>query len=245
MFVRPYRDRDLPALLQLWEQTGELPGGPGLLSMDDALDLLHTEGAVCVVADEDDAILGMALGVASGPVAWVLRIGAVPGASERDFTRRLLDELEARLSEIGARKLIALVADEGMTRVQLEERSYVGARQVLCMQRGIPATLAGRSALVELGGRMVDPGLWDSLKGLQQAKEIIERRVILPLAEPQLATRHAVSPPSAIVLFGPPGTGKTTFAKGIASRVGWPFVEIQPSQLAAEGAERQAELLGQ
>ncbi|MDQ3771268.1 MAG: ATP-binding protein, partial [Actinomycetota bacterium] len=108
-----------------------------------------------------------------------------------------------------------------------------------------PASLASPSALAELGGRMLDPGLWDSLKGLEDAKEIIDRRVILPLAEPQLAARHAVSPPSAIVLFGPPGTGKTTFAKGIASRVGWPFVEIQPSQLGAEGPERQAELLAQ
>jgi SpoVK/Ycf46/Vps4 family AAA+-type ATPase len=67
--------------------------------------------------------------------------------------------------------------------------------------------------------------------------------VILPLAKPQLAARHAVSPPKAIVLFGPPGTGKTTFAKGIASRLGWPFVELQPSRLGGHGPEREAELL--
>jgi SpoVK/Ycf46/Vps4 family AAA+-type ATPase len=35
------------------------------------------------------------------------------------------------------------------------------------------------------------------------------------------------------VLFGPPGTGKTTFAKAVASRLGWPFVELFPSRLAA------------
>jgi transitional endoplasmic reticulum ATPase len=35
-------------------------------------------------------------------------------------------------------------------------------------------------------------------------------------------------------LFGPPGTGKTTFAKGAASRLGWPFVELFPSRLAGE-----------
>ena len=36
------------------------------------------------------------------------------------------------------------------------------------------------------------------------------------------------------MLFGPPGTGKTTFAKGAASRLGWPFVELFPSRLAGE-----------
>src|SRR6266568_6864357 len=90
---------------------------------------------------------------------------------------------------------------------------------------------------------MINPGLWDELKGMEEAKEIIERRVILPLSESELAGRHGVVPPRAIVLFGPPGTGKTTFAKGIASRLGWPFVEILPAELAGEGAERQAKLL--
>jgi SpoVK/Ycf46/Vps4 family AAA+-type ATPase len=56
------------------------------------------------------------------------------------------------------------------------------------------------------------------------------------LAKPELAERHGLVPPRAIVLFGPPGTGKTTFAKGIAGRLGWPFVELFPSRLAAESA---------
>ena len=36
-----------------------------------------------------------------------------------------------------------------------------------------------------------------------------------------------------MILFGPPGTGKTSFAKAISSRLGWPFVELFPSRLAA------------
>jgi len=114
------------------------------------------------------------------------------------------------------------------------------------LERELPAIgVAVPAVLEELGAQVIRPGLWDELRGLQEAKQIIDRRVILPLAEPALAARHAVSPPKAIVLFGPPGTGKTTFAKGIASRLGWPFVEIDASEIAGEGAERQAKLLAE
>ena len=43
---------------------------------------------------------------------------------------------------------------------------------------------------------------------MDEPKEIIERRVILPLAEPELARRHGVVQPKAIILIGPPGTAR-------------------------------------
>src|ERR687883_847995 len=120
---------------------------------------------------------------------------------------------------------------------------YAAPPDTAYVERQLPRAPAAPPALARLGGRVIGPGLWDELRGLEHEKELIERRVILPLAEPQLAARHAVSPPKSIVLFGPPGTGKTTFAKGIASRLGWPFVEIESARLGGQGPEREAELL--
>jgi SpoVK/Ycf46/Vps4 family AAA+-type ATPase len=68
---------------------------------------------------------------------------------------------------------------------------------------------------------------------MEREKESIERRIVLPLAEPALADRYGVRPPKAVILFGPPGTGKTSFARAVASRLEWPFVELFPSRLAA------------
>jgi SpoVK/Ycf46/Vps4 family AAA+-type ATPase len=75
---------------------------------------------------------------------------------------------------------------------------------------------------------------------MEREKELIERRVILPLAERDEARRHGVLPASAVVLFGPPGTGKTTFAKAVAGRLSWPFIEIFPSQLTGSDAHGRA-----
>ena len=91
---------------------------------------------------------------------------------------------------------------------------------------------------------MADPGLRIASKGREEPKtDIIERRGRpSSFSKPELAERHGVQRPKAIVLFGPPGTGKTTFAKGIASRLGWPFVEIEPSELVDEGIDNEARL---
>jgi transitional endoplasmic reticulum ATPase len=71
------------------------------------------------------------------------------------------------------------------------------------------------------------------MAGMEAEKQVIERRIVLPLAEPHVAQQYGVSPPKAVILFGPPGTGKTSFAKAVAGRLGWPFVELFPSRLAA------------
>jgi SpoVK/Ycf46/Vps4 family AAA+-type ATPase len=69
---------------------------------------------------------------------------------------------------------------------------------------------------------------------MKNEKELLERRLVLPLADSKLAEEFGVEPPRAIVLFGPPGTGKTTFAKAVASRLDWPFIEFFPSRLGED-----------
>lgn len=81
---------------------------------------------------------------------------------------------------------------------------------------------------------------WDNIVGMKREKELIESKILLPLLNPELARKHGVSPPKALLLFGPPGTGKTSFARGIASKLGWDFIEVSPSQLICEGLDKQA-----
>lgn len=241
--IRPYDSRDLGQVLKLWERTIDPALAADGLTVDQAVDLMRSGSAVALVAEIDGAIVGMTVGTTSAALGWVHRLTVLPDHGDGEVSRQLLEHLEPRLSERGARKVATLVREDDVVRDTLERRRYQVSQSLVYLERELPPTPEHPDILSDLGGRMVELGLWDKLKGMEETKQLIERRVILPLAEPDMASRHSVASPKAIVLFGPPGTGKTTFAKAIASHLNWAFVEIQPGELAGEGEERQAKLL--
>ena len=244
--IRAYEPRDLSSILRLWEQLGSVPVGSDGLTLGQAVELISSASASTLVAERDGEVVAVAAGSVAAGLGWIYRLSVSPGGDVDGLAQQLLSELELTLAEGGARKLITFVREASAPLSAFERRGYRTTSEMRYLERELPAIGASvPAALEELGAHLIHPGLWEELRGLDEAKQIIERRVILPLAEPRLAARHAVSPPRAIVLFGPPGTGKTTFAKGIASRLGWPFVEIEAAEIAAEGPEREAKLLAE
>lgn len=239
--VRPSRPDDLADVLEILGDSGMV--GAARAGLQEAIDLIGSEEAVVLVAEADGRLVGAAVGLTSGTTGWIARLGA--SGDRTSVADRLLDRMEAELSERGVHKIAVQVMPGHDVREYLEERGYRVVENAVYLEREIPPSILGPTALADLGGVTIDRHLWDVLKGMDQAKQIIERRVILPLSEPALAERHAVQPPKAVVLFGPPGTGKTTFAKGISSRLAWPFIEIQPSELSADKPEQEARALAQ
>ena len=223
-----------------------MPVGSEGLTVDQAVELIASDTASTVVAERDGEVVGVAVGSVAAAVGWIYWLSVSLDGDGEGVAQQLLSELELKLAEGGARKLATAVREASASLAVFERYGYRVAPAMRYLEHELPAIGASvPAALEELGAHLIHPGLWEELRGLDEAKQIIERRVILPLAEPQLAARHAVSPPRAIVLFGPPGTGKTTFAKGIASRLAWPFVEISAAEIAGEGPEREAKLLAE
>jgi len=181
--------------------------------------------------------VGAAVARVSGDRAWVMRLSLAPAWRHRGIGSAMLGELERRLVAAGVHQIQCLLTGQSeIGALALEHAGYTARRGMVLYERLEPVGPDSAGVLSQLGGRMVRAGAWDQLGGMAKEKELIERRVILPLAQPQLAERLGLVPPRAVVLFGPPGTGKTSFARGAASRLGWPFVELFPSRLAGESA---------
>ena len=74
---------------------------------------------------------------------------------------------------------------------------------------------------------------WDDIAGLQSAKQMIYETVIWPMKRPDIFTGLR-APPKGLLLFGPPGTGKTMIGKAIASQCEATFFSISSSALTSK-----------
>ncbi len=72
------------------------------------------------------------------------------------------------------------------------------------------------------------------IAGLDDVKEEIRLKMIYPFAHPELAQRYGISTGGGVLLFGPPGTGKTMIAKAIAHEIDATFFVVSPAQMLSK-----------
>ena len=228
--VRDYHPDDVDGILRLWEQTLASNAEP-VYGISDVLASCAKDHAVVAVVGDD--VVGAAIGRVAHAQGWVVFLATADAVRGTGIGSSLLAALESRMAAAGISKMSALMP-AAETRVGAFLRQGFALKQDLhYFERRIPVQREQLRLLAELGGRVLPRGPWDSVGGMTAEKDLLERRVVMPLAQSQLADRFGVVPPRSIVLFGPPGTGKTTFAKAIASRLEWTFVEVFPSRLAS------------
>ncbi|KAK2437672.1 protein SUPPRESSOR OF K TRANSPORT GROWTH DEFECT [Trifolium repens] len=74
---------------------------------------------------------------------------------------------------------------------------------------------------------------WESIKGLENAKRLLKEAVVMPIKYPKYF-KGLLSPWKGILLFGPPGTGKTMLAKAVATECNTTFFNISASSVVSK-----------
>jgi SpoVK/Ycf46/Vps4 family AAA+-type ATPase len=229
--IRDFHSDDLDGILHLWEELTALKVDH-VYGLSEVLASCQKDQAV--VAMHGDEVIGAAVGRAAHAQGWIVFLTTAQRWQNQGIGTAMLAALEKRMAPYGLAKLSALLPESANRVDAFVNQGFEVKKNLRYFERHIPVQREELRSLAELGGRMLPRDLWEGVGGMQQEKELLERRLVMPLAKPEMADEYGVVPPKAVVLFGPPGTGKTTFAKAIASRLEWPFVEVFPSRLAAD-----------
>lgn len=226
---------DLDGAIRVWDESGVNSQEP-VFSIAEVVTAVSA-GAPAVVAENRGRIIGTACSILDGDRAWICRLALANDWRHHGIGSELLIAIQQRLTAIGITRFSALLHEDEIGDAAFEHQGYRGATTLRYFDRRESYAANQAEIVHRLGGRVIAPNEWTKLSGGEATKELIERIIILPLANATVAADAGLRPPGAAVLFGPPGTGKTSLARGIAGRLGWPFIEVFPAQLGTTAAD--------
>jgi len=114
--------------------------------------------------------------------------------------------------------------------------------------RSVASALVGRDAPIAPQSDGEDPSVsgesfevsaipdvsFDDIAGMNDAKAAIQEMIIYPMREPEKAKAMKLKPGGGVILYGPPGNGKTMFGKAIAHEIAAPFFYASGAQLRSK-----------
>jgi ATP-dependent 26S proteasome regulatory subunit len=84
------------------------------------------------------------------------------------------------------------------------------------------------------------------IAGMESLKADLNRLLVEPLKKPKLYKDYGLQhSASGVLLYGPPGNGKTYFAKAVAEEAGANFLEIHPSTIASPYIHQTSKLISE
>ena len=75
---------------------------------------------------------------------------------------------------------------------------------------------------------------WSDVGGLDEVKQKLIEAVEWPLTRPKSFERLGIRPPAGVLLYGPPGCGKTLLAKAVATESNANFISVKGPELLSK-----------
>ncbi|RLF54906.1 MAG: ATPase [Thermoplasmata archaeon] len=75
---------------------------------------------------------------------------------------------------------------------------------------------------------------WSDIGGLEEVKQRLREMVEWPLTDPEAFRRLGIRPPKGVLLYGPPGSGKTLLAKAVAHESQANFISIKGPEILSK-----------
>jgi SpoVK/Ycf46/Vps4 family AAA+-type ATPase len=156
---------------------------------------------------------------------------------------------DARFHYLMAAKYLLALAEKGdasfkKTRKEQAERLLVAAEKV--KKTKVPSKGGGPAGKIpaDEDDEKADASKWqlekrpsiklDDVKGLEDVKSAIRRRIIYPFIHPEVAGRYKKKTGGGVLLYGPPGTGKTMLARAVAGEVEAAFFSVRSSDIMSK-----------
>ena len=174
--------------------------------------------------------------------------------AEVDFLRRELNYYRGEIDKLMASPLIEAVLLEVLEDGRAVVKSSTGPTLVVYVSGSVDASKLKPGvhvALNQRGSTIVEvlpmtedyyvrameiderpKATFRDVGGLHEQIREIREVVELPLRSPELFSRIGVEPPKGVLLYGPPGCGKTLLAKAVAGEVKATFIRLAASELA-------------
>lgn len=87
--------------------------------------------------------------------------------------------------------------------------------------------VGGRAERTQYGQRVT----FDDIGGLEAVKNQVRRKIIRPFEDPTLFAKFKRKAGGGVLLYGPPGCGKTMIARAVAHEVNASFTEVRASEI--------------